>query len=634
MSEQKIMDKSENVSTDLNKQDKLSTWTMVTDRKWIVLVLLMLVSVGIYYQCTSFRYVLDDQIVITDNSFTKKGFSGIYELFTTESMTGYFGEQKNLVEGNRYRPLSLVTFAIEYDLMGGLNPSLSHWINILIYGLTGFLIFMLMRRFLSSSNKWKEQSGVISLAIALLFLSHPIHVEAVANIKGRDELMSMLFSLSTLILMMRYVKDHSLKWLIGANLAYFLGLLSKENTITFLAVIPLSLYFFASKNWVDSIKATLSFIGTTILYLILRFTVSGVPKLGQAANDLMNNPFLEMNGVEKMSTIMYTLGLYIKLLLVPYPLTHDYYPYTIPIMNLGDWQVWLSILIYGFLLVWALKKMKQRSLIGYGILFYLLTLTIVSNIVINLGTFMNDRFVYISSLGFCIALVILAIKWLNKIGKSKNIVGVGLFSTLFIAFSFLSFTRVPAWESAMTLNRSAIKVSYNSARANTFMSTALYKEGLATKDRERKMEIMKEALPYAKRSCEIYPTYYNGNLMYAGIASEIFKLDHKIDDFISVFEQTMKTRPDISYISEFAEYMSGRTVHTEKLVSMYHRVGESLIARNKRFDAKWAAHYLNKALALKKSNQKTILLLSQAHELMGDMNSANKYKNLLRKNTN
>ena len=66
---------------------------------WWLASMLILLSIALYYQCGSYGYVLDDQIVITDNSFTKKGFDGVYELLTTESMTGYFGEQKNLVEG-------------------------------------------------------------------------------------------------------------------------------------------------------------------------------------------------------------------------------------------------------------------------------------------------------------------------------------------------------------------------------------------------------------------------------------------------------------------------------------------------------------------------------------------------------
>ena len=158
----------------------------------------------LYYQATTFGYVLDDQIVITDNNFTKKGFAGIGDLLTTESMTGYFGEQKNLVQGNRYRPLSLITFAMEYDMFGGLNPSVSHWINILFYALTGLLLF----RVLSMMFRKRPESFwwlAIPFLTSLFFIAHPIHSEAVANIKGRDEILALLFSLATLYGALRYM---------------------------------------------------------------------------------------------------------------------------------------------------------------------------------------------------------------------------------------------------------------------------------------------------------------------------------------------------------------------------------------------------------------------------------------------
>ena len=55
----------------------------------------------------TYDFVLDDQIVITSNDFTKKGVKGIADIFANDSFTGYFGEQKDLVAGSRYRPLSI-----------------------------------------------------------------------------------------------------------------------------------------------------------------------------------------------------------------------------------------------------------------------------------------------------------------------------------------------------------------------------------------------------------------------------------------------------------------------------------------------------------------------------------------------
>ncbi|MFA5783185.1 MAG: hypothetical protein WC868_13035, partial [Bacteroidales bacterium] len=78
------------------------------------------------------QYALDDRLMITENQFTKKGFNGIGDILSTDSFVGFFGKQKNLVAGGRYRPLSHITFAIEYALFG-FNPFIGHLINILLY---------------------------------------------------------------------------------------------------------------------------------------------------------------------------------------------------------------------------------------------------------------------------------------------------------------------------------------------------------------------------------------------------------------------------------------------------------------------------------------------------------------------
>lgn len=316
-------------------------------KHWWKAFIFIVLSAVIYYKTANFGYVLDDAIVIEDNKFTQKGFGGIMDIMTTESMTGYFNEQKNLVQGNRYRPLSLVTFAMEYGIFGEKNPGFSHIMNILLYALSCILLMRCFQLLIYNENKLKNFFD-LGFITALFFCVHPLHVEAVANIKGRDEIMALLFAIGALYFMTKhFMYGASEKTFYLGLLSYFMGLLSKENTITFLAVIPLSFYFFNNQTRRNSIIKSLLWLSlVTFIYLIWRFKVSGVPNLSQKITDLMNNPFLEMSGSEKMATITYTLGLYIKLLFVPHPLTHDYYPYAIPIMKWSDWKVLLSMALY------------------------------------------------------------------------------------------------------------------------------------------------------------------------------------------------------------------------------------------------------------------------------------------------
>lgn len=553
---------------------------------YYVLAGIALLSLIIYGISMQYGYVLDDLMMIQENKFTNKGFAGILDHFTNESMTGYFGEQKDLLPGNRYRPLSLATFALERGITGGLNPGLSHIINIVLYVMSCFFIFRLLQVLIKDYSATHPNSllnkahiSMLPIVATLLYVAHPLHVEAVANIKGRDEIMCMLFSVLALSSFYRHAATGITKQLMWGCIYYLLALLSKENAITFIAIIPLTIYVFYGRNYLKSLAPLLL---TTVTYLAWRFAVSGVPELGKEANDLLNNPFFGMKTGERPATVMYTLLLYVKLLIFPHPLTHDYYPYAIPKMNFGNWQVWLSIVIYIAMLSYALVKIVKQEIVGYGILFYLITLTIVSNLVINVGTFMNDRFMYMPSLGFCIVLAY-GIIWIStKINESQTSkIIIALSAIIILPYTLRSLTRVPDWENTITLNKSTFPTSEGSGRANSFMSTALYQEAkspdLTTNQR---LALLTEARPYAKRALEIIPNYLSGSVMLAGIAGEIFTIDRKVEPLLDDFYQIAISRPDVnkedspdgklsSFLTKYLDYLNSSIVGDERLRSYY-----------------------------------------------------------------
>ena len=170
---------------------------------WKEALILFLLSVGIYAMTVPYEFVLDDQIVISENEFVKKGLSGISEIFSNDSFTGYFGEQKDLVAGARYRPLSIAMFAVEHEL-AGLDQRIYHAINILLYGLLVLILFRVVSLFIKAPPKdyWFL---AVPFVCALLFALHPVHTEAVANIKGRDEILALMGSLLTVYAVFRYI---------------------------------------------------------------------------------------------------------------------------------------------------------------------------------------------------------------------------------------------------------------------------------------------------------------------------------------------------------------------------------------------------------------------------------------------
>jgi len=197
-------------------------------------IAIFLLAFGLYANTLGHKYALDDKIVITENQFTTQGFSGISDLLTTDVFVGFYGKEKNLVTGKRYRPLSLVTFAIEWQLFGK-NPFMSHLINLLLYALTGILLYTLMKMVLPDKldNPWYLTTPMI---IAALYIVHPLHTEVIANIKGRDEILSLLGSLGALYYTLKWLEMKKLMHMVLSSLCLFLALLFRLRSITLRAM--------------------------------------------------------------------------------------------------------------------------------------------------------------------------------------------------------------------------------------------------------------------------------------------------------------------------------------------------------------------------------------------------------------
>src|SRR5204862_527527 len=101
--------------------------------------------------------------------------------------------------------------------------------------------------------------------------------------------------------------------------------ISKENSVTFLVIQPVTIFLFTRHKTKDNLVTLIPPVIATVIFLLIRQSVVG-HSTSPLVNDLMNNPFVDMTLPQKYATILYTLGLYVKLLIFPHPLTCDYYP--------------------------------------------------------------------------------------------------------------------------------------------------------------------------------------------------------------------------------------------------------------------------------------------------------------------
>lgn len=434
-------------------------------KQLLPILCLFIISVGVYANTLWHDYALDDQMVIYENKFVTAGVDSIGKIMTSDAFEGFFGERgSKLISGGRYRPLTFVVFAIEWEFFGK-NPFIGHLFNVLTYALLCILIYIFLVWLFHPKKKEENSTQNLFLSIAFLasiiYALHPIHTEVVANIKGRDELFGFLFGLMAIVYFFQFFKHRWQDFLL-LFLIYLLALLSKENAITFLAIFPL-VAFVKNKSIFNAnfLKPYASVILAASAYLVLR-AISTKASLTAHTEEILNNPFVRATASEKWGTIVFSFYQYIKLLIFPWTLSHDYYFNQIPYRKLSDPAV-LAIL-FGLIVLtyWLIKNLKKRNEIIFSILFFLFTFSIVSNVLFTVGIIMNERFVFVSSLSFAIL-----VAWLLlKLAKNKW----ALCSALFILLSFYSYktyTRNLDWKDNDALFRADFYNSNNSAKVAT-----------------------------------------------------------------------------------------------------------------------------------------------------------------------
>ncbi len=520
-------------------------------KRWWYFIVFAL-AIVLYANTISHQFVVDDDVVITGNTYVQKGISGIPYIVTHDSFAGYHkvGQGESILEGGRYRPLSLVFFAALYSAFGP-NPLPFHLFSILLYAFAG----MLLLKWLLLLLKSQENGEWIAIITTLLFIAHPVHTEVVANVKSADEILAMVFGIGVMYSLLKSVDGKSNMWATLSFLFMVLACMAKENAITFLLVAPLSVLFFREIKMSTLLLRSLPLIAGGMLFLVLRYSVVGAQPSGLMMHDPLNNPFLEWTGATwlacspmvKAATILYTLGLLVKLIFVPYPLTHDYYPFHIQLQSFSNPFVWLSLVLLLSMLAYSIWSMLRRKKAGYGVIFYLVTISVTSNVFFPIGAFMAERFIFLPSIGLLLSLVV----WGNcLVGKKNRAVIIYLVGGILIVFSILTVMRNPAWKDNGTLLRTDIIHSPNSAKGQNDLGTILLDEALSVKDSIQRNLLLEEAYPHLLRALELHPTYFDAYLATAASAYYLRQYDQSVSTYrraITLFPREEKPKIGMRY---------------------------------------------------------------------------------------
>jgi len=499
----------------------------------IFIVIIIAFSFILYGNTINNDYCLDDNFVIQDNEQVHKGIKGIPEILTST-----YSEGKGRTYG--YRPFGKITFAIEYSIFGE-NPHISHLINILLYAITGVFLFLLLIKFLNKYSVW------LSFIIVLLFLAHPIHTEVVASLKNREEILSFLGGLSTLYFFYKFVIKKNWIYILPAILCFILGYLSKENIFVFAALIPLSLYFFTNAN---SKKIFLSLL----LLAIIGYIIRQLAHINLSIDKEMmyfENPLYIINSLNNRIIIGFSsLYEYIKLLVFPYPLRHYYGYNMIPFSTWFSFRIIISVIFHLCIFIIAILNFKKKKVVVFGILYYLLAISMFSNIYIPVSGIVGERLVYSASLGFSIVTGFLLFKILSKNKKefAINYKIIIVLLIILIPYTIGTINRNKAWKDNITLFESDHKHLENSAKANVLYAGTLLKEIRTNKNntRDSKKQIMlKNSVDYYKRGLKVYPQYTNALKSLGNIYFEFYKDFKTAEKYYIKALKTDSTNSDI-----------------------------------------------------------------------------------------
>jgi len=412
-------------------------------------ILIFVFGFLLYAGTIGYEYTLDDFAAINSNNHVQKGIAGIGDIIQSSYWSGY-----NAANHTLYRPVPLILFALEWQFFPN-NPAAGHFMNVLLYALTGVLLFRLL-------NRLFNHRVLLSFAAALLFLAHPVHTEVVANIKSCDEILCLLFCVLSLSLFLDFLDNGKTGMLARSAGAFFLALLSKENAITWLAIMPLAAVVFRNIAWKKAITQTIPFAGVAVLYLLILTGIQhGV--LVSKPEALTNNILADAPGfLTRLATALFVLGKYVWLLFFPLHLSVDYSYAAIKLMSFADSRVLLSVGVILALAVGGIFLLRKKNVAGFWILYFFITISLVSNVLFVIGTVMADRLLYMPSLGLAVMVAWLLDTLFSKKESTaaatellpsirSNPMAVGLCAAVLVLYSAKTLARNPVWSNNLAL---------------------------------------------------------------------------------------------------------------------------------------------------------------------------------------
>jgi len=491
-------------------------------------------------------YVQDDHIAVEQNVIVARG--DLIEIFSSSYWAGADGDDRSL-----YRPVAVLSFALERQFGQRPDPFRSQVVNIAFHLLATMALLGLVRRL--------GFGDLAATSTTLLFAVHPVHVEAVAGIVGRAEILAAGLSFLALWLLShagpwgddpapRGWRPRAAAW--GAAAATFLALGAKEVALATPLLMVLLEWRLRPVTpgprrtvWIDRIAALAPTVLAGAIYLGLRIRALEMLVSLQPAHP-MDNLLVQLDGPARIGTALAIVPRYARLLFFPIRLSADYSGPAIsaeatPFSALPM----LGALMLGLVLALALRPMLSRAgsasagrspgeLAGFSAAMLLLPYLVIGNLFFSIGTVMAERLLYLPSAGWCMLLGL-------ALGHVADVAGppgdtrlrfrqaLAVLGIVVAAFGVRTWARSIDWRNDETLFTAAIRAEPRSARSHFIVGSLHGKRG----------EIP-QALDLLDRTVELYPDYVAARFERGVLLGIRGRLTESIDEF----REVVRLRPD------------------------------------------------------------------------------------------
>ncbi|MCX5849423.1 MAG: tetratricopeptide repeat protein [Deltaproteobacteria bacterium] len=469
-------------------------------QKLIVYIVLTIVTFAVFWQVNQYNFInIDDNLYVTQNSHIQSGIT--LDGFRWAFCTRY---------ADLWNPLVWLSFMFDYQLFG-LNAGGYHVTNLILHILSTLLLFWLFCRMTGAI--WK------SAFVATLFALHPLHVESVAWIAERKDVLSAFFWILTLCLYVYYTEKQAIRRYLLVLFFFTCALLSKPMVVTLPVIMILLDYWplgrFESKKdnlilW--QLKEKIPFFVLSAVFSIITIYAQHDPsgKVFPLGSRIANSPVSFVTYLEKTF----------------WP--HDlavFYPFS---DQLPVWQVLGAILLILVVSATVIAAVKRLPYLLTGWFWYAITILPVIGIVQIGNHSMADRYTYLPLIGISIILAWGIPHLFPREDMRKNILfpaGIAVLAIL----SVITWQQCSYWKNDTTLFGHALQVTKDNYLAHGSLGPALFKEGKT-----------EEAIDHYNKAIRIMPDYVEPYNNRGAAYAQLGQYQQAIEDY----NHAIRIRPD------------------------------------------------------------------------------------------